>query len=110
MWLIINYLETIIKLIGIMIIIIGFTKATIQYLDMYLHNQKNCYIIYRQNLAKATLLGLEFLIAGDIINSVTEKLTIQSATSLMLIILIRLILTWELQREIEGKFPWQKKT
>ena len=64
------------------------------------------YRTYRQNLGRASLLGLEFLIAGDIIRTVVVAPTLQNVLVLGLIVLIRTFLSLSLQLEIEGKLPW----
>jgi uncharacterized membrane protein len=60
----------------------------------------------RENLGRAILLGLEFLIAGDIIRSVVVDPTILNVAVLGLIVLIRTFLSMTLQLEIEGRWPW----
>lgn len=103
------FIESIINLSGVAIISIGFVLMSIIFINHWLKKETTtAYKDYRQNLSRVILLGLEFLIAGDIIHSVAGTPTMPSVTILLLIILIRLILTWELQMEIDGKLPWQK--
>jgi uncharacterized membrane protein len=59
-------------------------------------------------VGRAILLGLEFLIAGDIIRTVVVAPTLQNVVVLGLIVLIRTFLSLSLQLEIEGKLPWQR--
>jgi uncharacterized membrane protein len=63
----------------------------------------------RQNLGKAILLGLEILVAADIIATVVTQPTMSSVLTLAMIVLIRTFLSLSLQVEIEGRFPWQPK-
>jgi uncharacterized membrane protein len=63
---------------------------------------------FRQNLARSIILGLEFLIAGDIIRTVTVDQTLTGAAVLALIVLIRVMLSLTLEFEIEGRWPWQR--
>lgn len=63
---------------------------------------------YRVLLARAILLGLEFLVAADIIRTVATAPTLQNLTVLGVIVLIRTFLSWSLALEIEGRFPWQR--
>ena len=63
----------------------------------------------RSNLGSAILLGLEFLVAGDIINTVAIEPTLQSLLVLGGIVLIRTFLSFSLEVEIEGRWPWQKQ-
>jgi hypothetical protein len=53
------------------------------------------------------LLGLEFLIAGDIIGTVAISPTFQSVGVLALIVLVRTFLSFSLEVELEGRWPWQ---
>jgi uncharacterized membrane protein len=59
-------------------------------------------------VGRALLLGLEFLIAGDIIRTVVVAPTLQNVMVLGMIVLIRTFLSLSLQLEIEGKLPWQR--
>ena len=61
----------------------------------------------RRNLGRAILLGLELLVAADIIKTVAISPTIQSVHALGLIVLVRSFLSMTLQLEIEGRWPWQ---
>ena len=62
---------------------------------------------YRANLGMAILLGLELLIAADIIDTIALPLTPESVGLLAGIVLIRTFLSWSLEVEIEGRWPWQ---
>ena len=61
------------------------------------------------SLGKALLLGLEILVAADIIRTVALEATLESVLVLGLLVLIRTFLTWALVVEIEGRWPWQAK-
>lgn len=61
---------------------------------------------FRRDLGRAIVLGLEFLIAGDIIRTVTVTQTLESVAVLLVIVLIRTFLTMTLELEIEGRWPW----
>jgi uncharacterized membrane protein len=58
-------------------------------------------------LGKALLLGLEILVAADVVRTVALEATLQSVTVLGLLVLIRTFLSWALVVEIEGRWPWQ---
>jgi uncharacterized membrane protein len=70
----------------------------------------NYYSLYRQDVGRAILLGLEFLIAGDIIRTVVVAPTLQNVVVLGMIVLIRTFLSLSLQLEIEGRLPWRRQT
>lgn len=65
---------------------------------------------YRRSLGRSILLGLEFLVAADIIKTVAVTPTFTSVGVLALIVLIRTFLSWSLQLEIDGRWPWQRRT
>jgi uncharacterized membrane protein len=62
----------------------------------------------RSNLGRAILLGLEFLVAADIINTVAVEPTLNSVAVLAGIVAIRTFLSFSLEMEIEGRLPWQR--
>ena len=70
---------------------------------------KTAYEQYRANLGRGILLGLEFLIGADIIATVTSPLTWESVGLLGAIILIRTLLSFSLETEIEGVAPWRRR-
>ena len=63
---------------------------------------------FRSGFGRAILLGLEFLVAADIINTITVEMTLESVTSLAVIVLVRTLLSFSLEVEIEGRWPWQR--
>ena len=66
------------------------------------------YHVFRTSLARSILLGLEFLVAADIIGTVAVEPTLENLSVLGLIVLIRTFLSFSLEVEIEGRWPWQK--
>jgi uncharacterized membrane protein len=65
------------------------------------------YHVFRTTLARGILLGLEFLIAADIIGTVAVQPTLENLLLLALIIVIRTFLSFALELEITGRWPWQ---
>ncbi len=63
----------------------------------------------RSGLGRAILLGLEFLVAADIINTVAVQPTLGSVAVLAGIVAIRTFLSFSLETEIEGRWPWQRR-
>lgn len=63
---------------------------------------------FRQEFGGAIVLGLEFLVAGDIIRTVVVAPTLENVAVLAIIVLIRTVLSMALQVEIEGRWPWQR--
>jgi uncharacterized membrane protein len=100
---------TAVDAVGVFIVAAGGLVATARLLIHRAHNIGNYYSSYRQDIGRAILLGLEFLIAGDIIRTVVVAPTIQNVLVLGLIVLIRTFLSLSLQLEIEGRLPWRRE-
>jgi len=98
--------------VGVLIIAVGMLVATARLLARLRDRARetgNYYSLYRQDVGRAILLGLEFLIAGDIIRTVVVAPTLQNVLVLGIIVLIRTFLSLSLQLEIEGRLPWQRE-
>src|SRR6266513_5982033 len=95
--------------IGVFIVVCGALVATARLVLHRAQSTGNYYSLYRQDVGRAILLGLEFLIAGDIIRTVVVAPTLQNVVVLGLIVLIRTFLSLSLQLEIEGKLPWRRE-
>lgn len=64
----------------------------------------------RQRLGRGILLGLEFLVAADIIRTISQVPTLEKVVVLAIIVLIRTFLSFALEVELEGKWPWQHRS
>ncbi len=94
---------------GVLVIVIGFVFASFWFVRQIKSAAvDSVYNRYRIVLARAILLGLEFLLAGDIIRTVVIEPTLEQVGVLVIIVLIRTFLSFTLELEIEGKWPWQK--
>lgn len=102
----------VIELVGIAAVILGAGYALIRFfIDVTPPNseRKSAYGQLRRNLGRAILLGLEFLVAGDIIQTVAIEPSFESVGVLGLIVLVRTFLSFSLEVEISGKWPWQSE-
>ncbi|SCX93534.1 DUF1622 domain-containing protein [Microvirga guangxiensis] len=95
---------------GIAVIVLGTLGATIAVLWQVLQGRRSedAFNLYRSNLGRAILPGLEFLVAADIINTVAIEPSLQSLLILGGIVLIRTFLSFSLEVEIEGRWPWDR--
>lgn len=95
---------------GVGILIIGAAAAFVMYVIVLVRRKDSskAYRDLRRDLGKAILVGLEFLVAADIIRSVAIDPTFASIGVLGLIVLIRTFLSWSLEVEINGSWPWQR--
>jgi uncharacterized membrane protein len=73
------------------------------------HDRDEAIANFRSSLGRAILLGLEFLVAADIINTVAVTPTLLSIAVLAGIVIIRTFLSFSLEVEIEGRWPWQRR-
>ena len=97
-----------VETVGVVIIIAGSIWATIRMFGEFSREpEEKLYRKYRRDLARAMLLGLEFLVAGDIIRTVVVATSISAVASLGLVVLIRTVLVFTIHLEIEGRWPWQ---
>jgi len=100
----------VIEAVGVISIIVGFVLSAIWFVSRLRRLESlDAYRQFRQDLARSIILGLEFLIAGDIIRTVTVDQTLTGAAVLALIVLIRVMLSLMLEFEIEGRWPWQRR-
>lgn len=99
---------TAIDVIGVVAIVIGVLFAIGDAAVRRLRRAGPVYTRFRRVLGRAILLGLELLVAADIIKTVAVTPTLESVGVLAIIVLIRTFLSWSLELEISGRWPWQK--
>lgn len=106
--------EAIIKLIGqiiegagVGVIVVGIVVVSAVYLRKVSADAESAYLGYRRGLGRAILLGLELLVAGDIIRTVAIDPSFTSVGVLAVIVLVRTFLSWSLEVELQGRWPWQ---
>ena len=92
---------------GVLVIVAGLLVATVRFAALG-RREADGYRRFRQDLGRGILLGLEFLVAADIIRTVAVTPTLQGVLVLGLIVLIRTFLSMALQVELEGRWPWQR--
>ena len=92
---------------GVVVIVAGAILASWRFVMRRQGGPARSYTAYRQDLGRAILLGLEFLIAGDIIRTVVVAPTLVNVLILGMIVVIRTFLSMALQLEVEGRWPWQ---
>ncbi len=98
------------ELAGVAIIVGGILLATLSFVrdGTRSGDWQSAYPNYRSNIGRGILLGLELLVGADIIATITAPLTIMSVGLLGGIVLIRTFLSFSLETEIEGCWPWQR--
>jgi uncharacterized membrane protein len=97
------------ELVGVAIVVIGFVASVIRAAMVWAAQGPGpAYDAIRSTFGRSILLGLEVLVAGDIIRTVALAPTLQNLAVLGLLVLIRTFLAWSLEVEIDGRWPWQR--
>ena len=102
-----------IEVLGASVIVAGvlrvaITRGTVRYLFQL--DKPGAYERYKHQMGRSLLLGLEFLVAGDVVRTVALEPTLPNVGVLGLLVLVRTFLGWSLAVEIEGRWPWQART
>ena len=94
---------------GVAVIIIGSVVASVRFLATLSRAPiARGYADYRRSVGRSIILGLEFLIAGDVIRTVIVSHTLTNVAVLAMIVVVRAFLSLTLALEIEGRLPWHK--
>ena len=106
----VDQLAKALELIGVGIIVGGIILATVAFLRDASRKSdwRSAYPRYRSDIGRGILLGLELLVGADIISTITAPLTFESVGLLAGIVAIRTFLSFSLETEIEGCWPWQR--
>lgn len=95
--------------VGTIIILVGGLTAAILAVRGAHQRRPAVYGDFRRFFGRSILLGLEFLVAADIIRTVAVTPTLESVSVLGVIVIIRTFLSFSLELEITGRWPWQKE-
>ncbi|MFE3448327.1 DUF1622 domain-containing protein [Nonomuraea sp. NPDC059194] len=100
---------TLLDLFGVLVIVAGTVFATAAFCrHVVRHQAVSAYPAYRQGVGRTILLGLELLVAADIIKTVAISPTFQSVGVLAAVVLVRTFLSVSLQVELDGRWPWRR--
>jgi uncharacterized membrane protein len=100
-----------VDVVGVVAIIAGGTIAVVAFArNVRRGSGEDAYRTFRASLGRSILLGLEILVAADIIRTVAATPTFESVGVLAGIVLIRTFLSFSLEVELEGRFPWRRAT
>jgi uncharacterized membrane protein len=102
-----------IEILGAVVIVAGVikvavTRGTVRYLFQL--DKPGAFERYKHQMGRSLLLGLEFLVAGDVVRTVALEPTLNNVAVLGLLVLIRTFLSWSLAVEIERRWPWQTRS
>jgi uncharacterized membrane protein len=98
------------ELVGVAVLIAGALASIVICVATLLRGgaPRDAYAALREALGRAILVGLEFLVAADIVRSIAIQPTFQSVGVLALIVAVRTFLSWSLEVEINGRWPWTR--
>lgn len=106
----IEFASLAIEILAVAIIIGAVFYSTARYLYSIVARKtsvRDFYLEYKHSLGRTLLLGLEILVAADVVRTVALEPTAQNVATLGLLVLVRTFLSWSLVVEIEGRWPWQ---
>ena len=104
---VIEFIARALELVGVAAIALAFAYALVRGLFHLGRRLPDAYDRVKKFIGRALLLGLEFLVAADIIRTVTIAPTVEGLLALGLLIAVRIVLGWSIAVEIEGCWPWQ---
>jgi uncharacterized membrane protein len=96
-----------IEIFGVLIIVTGIAWSTFRQLRKAISEQDSD--VYKIRVGRSLLLGLEVLVAADIVKTIAHELTFMSLGLLAGLVLVRTFLSWTLVLEIEGRWPWHRE-
>ena len=105
----IEWVAVAIEALAVTLMVVFIAVGTVRWLAEPRQAIAHGYTHYRMVLGKSLLVGLELLVAADIIRTVALQATLNSILSLGLLVLVRTFLGWTLTVEVEGRWPWQSK-
>ena len=99
-----------IELLGVVVIVGGFIWAFYHLVNNRRKEPEvNHYHPFKKKIGRVLLLGLEILVAADIVETISLEMTIETVAVLGLLVLVRTFLSWTLILEVEGRWPWQRE-
>jgi uncharacterized membrane protein len=95
--------------VGATILVVGGLGAFVRFVrEVTSRRNEDAYGHLRKNLGRVILLGLEVLIIADIIRTIVVDQSVESVVVLGVIVLIRVVLSFSLEVEIDGMWPWNR--
>ena len=106
---IMDYVSRGFEVVGVIVLIIGFLSGVFRAVHAYFTGHAEAsYDVMRRYFGRSILLGLEILVAADLIRTVAVDPTWQNVVVLGLIVLIRTFLSFSLEVEMDGVWPWRR--
>jgi uncharacterized membrane protein len=104
-----DYVSRGFEVVGVVVLVIGFLSGVLRALHAYATGHAEAsYDVMRRYFGRSILLGLEILVAADLIRTVAVDPTWENVLVLGLIVLIRTFLSFSLEVEMDGVWPWRR--
>jgi uncharacterized membrane protein len=102
-----------IEILGVVVIVAGvlriaITRGAVRFL--FKLDERGAYHEYKRQMGRSLMVGLDFLVAGDVVKTVALEPTLANLAVLGLLVVVRTFLSWSLVVEIEGRWPWQSRS
>jgi uncharacterized membrane protein len=98
----------IIEVLAVIVILGAILFGALRYLSRLLRRVPESYDNYKAQLGRSLLLGLQLLVAADVVRTVALAPTLENVVVLGILVLVRTFLSWSTVLEIEGHWPWQR--
>jgi uncharacterized membrane protein len=104
-----SHVVDVVEAVGATILVVGGVGAFARFaIDIMVHRERDAVVAVRKTLGRVILLGLEVLIIADIIRTIVVDQSVQSVAVLGIIVVIRVVLSFSLEVEIDGMWPWNR--
>lgn len=102
---------SVLELSGVIVLVVGIAGVAIVTVARVrrTRNLRESYRQLHQGIGRVILLGLELLVAADIVRTIAVEPTLRSVALLGAIVVIRTFLSFTLEAEIDGQWPWRRK-
>ncbi len=98
-----------IEVVGVIVIVVGIVRSGYRSMrSLPARDRDSVFAEFRHDFAQSTLVGMDFLVAGDIIQTVIVSHSLVDISTLALLVAIRTLLAFTLHLELEGRWPWQQ--
>lgn len=94
------------EIVGMLVIAAGGVSAAFRAVFGLVGEHRDRYTTFRREFARALIIGLEILVAADVVLTVTVDRTVEASLVLAILVLVRVVLGWSIEIEVHGYAPW----
>ncbi len=96
------------EVIGVVAIVVGFAISFTLWAGRIVRREGGALTVLRTSVGSSILLGLEILVAADLIRTITSEPSLENVGVLAIVVALRTVLSWSIQIEIDGTLPWRR--